>query len=525
MTRRLDLPVLAAILLVAAVFAHTRCPEGSFDVWWHLATGRWIVEHGAVPTADPFSYTRQGAPWIAHEWGIDLVLYGLYKQWGLYGLAIYRQVVVSASALLLYLLCTGAGAHPLVAYGCGLLLIQFIGPTLNARPQLLLPLLFLISLHCLIAHRRGRRAAIWGVPVLAAVWANVHGGFLVLYFVLAFYALDRLFSGSPTEAATPWRRFLGRLNWKAFGTVAAVSLVALAATMLNPRGLTGALYPFEYFVGETKQYTNVIVEYASPNFSQRYMAIPGLALLGFVALLLVSRQPTTLFDGLLLLFFTYSFLRWQRMVGIYGVVLLYAFAQHATGHFGWRYRPNPGLTKPLFVWSILAVGVLLFVAGVPWLVPPQRMVDMGRYPAKAIEIARLNNVRGNLFNTYHYGGYILWQYYPRPVVFIDGRADVYGWQLFQDYQAISEAGEGWKRLLDRYSIAWVVVERERALAKVLREMPDWHLLYGDRKSVLFVRDGPSNAEVIGRWKARRLRLPRDVLLPDGAMAGAADAVP
>jgi hypothetical protein len=37
------------------------------DTYWHLAVGRWILDHGAVPHSDPFSFTMTGAPWIAKE--------------------------------------------------------------------------------------------------------------------------------------------------------------------------------------------------------------------------------------------------------------------------------------------------------------------------------------------------------------------------------------------------------------------------------------------------------------------------
>jgi hypothetical protein len=517
--RRLELPLLAGMLLAAAVFARTRCPEASFDIWWHLATGRWIVENGVVPRADPFSYTRADAPWVAHEWASDVLLYKLYYLWGLYGLSVFRQVVCTATALLLYVLCLRRGAHPLVGYAAGLLLIQFLGPTLNARPQLLLPLLFVIQVHLLSAHRSGRRWAMVGIPLLSVFWANCHGGFIILFVVLGIYALDRLLS-APSDAGTltPRQYFgLNRLNVRAFGEVVGVGALSAVATLLNPNGIAGAVYPMQYFAGEVKFYTRVITEYASPDFSQNYMLVPGLGLIALIGLLCVSRVVPTIFDTLLLMFATYSFLRWQRMIGIFGVVVLLALAQHLTAYLRLRYRPSPSATNPVFVISVLGVAVLLFWLGWPWRYALEKMVEMKRYPARALEVARLNGVRGHLFNTYHYGGYILWQCYGERVVFIDGRADLYGQRLFEEYQTIMEANAGWGQLMEKYDIAWVLIERERPLAKVLREDARWHLLYGDRKDVLFVRDGPPNEEVVRRWREGTLRRASASILPSGAL--------
>jgi hypothetical protein len=36
------------------------------SVGWHLASGRWILEHRSFLRFDPFSLTSGGAPWIDH---------------------------------------------------------------------------------------------------------------------------------------------------------------------------------------------------------------------------------------------------------------------------------------------------------------------------------------------------------------------------------------------------------------------------------------------------------------------------
>lgn len=512
MRRRIDLPVLAAVLLAPAVFALTRGPEGSFDIWWHLATGRWIVEHRAVPHTDPFSYTKPDEPWIAHEWATDVLLYCLYSRWGLRGLALFRQLVAASTAVLLYLLCLRLRSHPLIAYGAGLFFVCFLGPTLNARPQVLLSLLFLLALHIVLSHRRGAEHAIWWLLPLAAVWANVHGGFIVLFCLLGLYAIDRAFSGDGPG-------LVGRLRLSATAPVILVGALCLLATLVNPNGLEGALYPLQYFVGETKWHTNVIIEYASPDFSTPAMAVPGLALIALLALLAASRHRSALLGTLVLLFFTYSFLRWQRMVAIFGVVALAALSEHLTAYLGLGRRTpstKPVQVKPFFVWSVFLLAAVLAVAGSPWTVAVEKLLDRERYPLRPVEFATANGIKGNLLNTYRYGGYIIWQRYGERVVFIDGRADMYGRAMFEDYQTMVEARPGWKQLLERYDIAWVLIDRKKPLAKVLRLVEGWHLVYGDRRDVLFVRQGPPNEEVLRRWREGKLQHPRPDVMPRGA---------
>src|SRR6266567_3107136 len=64
------------------------------DLWWHLKTGALIVRNHAIPAVDPFSYTAAGKHWIVQEWLSEVILYGIHKAFGLYGILFYRALVV-----------------------------------------------------------------------------------------------------------------------------------------------------------------------------------------------------------------------------------------------------------------------------------------------------------------------------------------------------------------------------------------------------------------------------------------------
>src|SRR5260370_36802100 len=75
------------------------------DIWWHLKTGEWIMQHRAVPHTDPFSYTRAGQPLIAHEWLSDLVIYCIYRSTGAGGFSLAFALIHFAPFFLLSLPC------------------------------------------------------------------------------------------------------------------------------------------------------------------------------------------------------------------------------------------------------------------------------------------------------------------------------------------------------------------------------------------------------------------------------------
>ncbi|HMB08573.1 MAG TPA: hypothetical protein VKP69_33185, partial [Isosphaeraceae bacterium] len=95
MTRRLLMVVALCVPPAAVVMRPVTDP----DIWWHLRTGQWIVEHGAVPITDPFSSFGLGKPWVAYSWLFEVLVYGLYRWLGLFGIILYRVVLTFAFAL------------------------------------------------------------------------------------------------------------------------------------------------------------------------------------------------------------------------------------------------------------------------------------------------------------------------------------------------------------------------------------------------------------------------------------------
>src|ERR1043166_3539376 len=49
--------------------------SGDDDFFWHLATGRYIVENHSVPDTDIFGFVSAGNEWIPFEWGWDVLTY------------------------------------------------------------------------------------------------------------------------------------------------------------------------------------------------------------------------------------------------------------------------------------------------------------------------------------------------------------------------------------------------------------------------------------------------------------------
>src|SRR5258707_273726 len=147
---------------------------GDVDLYWHIIAGRWMFQHLAIPTADPFSYTMPGAPWIAHEWLAEIVYAAAYSLagWsavvGLAAAAFAAALAILARYLLRYI-------EPLYALVLTSMAFSLASPHLLARPHTLVaPLLMYWTVTLLRARESNRAPPLW-TALLMVLWANLHG--------------------------------------------------------------------------------------------------------------------------------------------------------------------------------------------------------------------------------------------------------------------------------------------------------------------------------------------------------------
>ena len=189
------------------------------DLWWHLASGRDLWDHGAVHTADPFSYTFGGRTWMNHEWGWDVLYWGLY-QINPQAVAWFNLGVVVTIYSLVYLISRRVSGSSLAAGAVLWLAAASAHWFLDIRPHLF-TLLF-VSIFLLT---RERSWAPWMWPPLVVLWANLHSGFVFGVGAIGLYVLVRTLEASfRAQHLVVYRR-----EWISI----AVCLIAMTA---NPYG-------------------------------------------------------------------------------------------------------------------------------------------------------------------------------------------------------------------------------------------------------------------------------------------------
>lgn len=441
------------------------------DVWWHLKTGQYISEHKSVPHTDPFSYTRDGQPWVAHEWLSELLMYNLLRIAGWAGLIVIFPAVLTAAFWLLYLRCGPAPYVAGVATLCG---AWATAPVWGVRPQVLS--LLLTSLWLLILERSERNPKLlwWTLP-LTLLWVNLHAGFALGLALSALF----LAGGWIEHALGHSRQSASHLRMMAL-----ILLVDVLIVPLNPNGLRMFSYPIETLRSAAMQ--NYIAEWASPNFHRAEYRPFLVVVLGTFAVLSCSQLKLRARDLLLLLVSLYAALCSIRLLPLF---VLVAVPLVSTRLGNWPrinsapLRPQAALGTLLNVVIVIAMALFAGVH-IAQVIQRQPLAETEHFPARAVAFLQMHQPPGRIFNHYDWGGYLVWKLYPSTPVFIDGRADLYGQQLFDQFADTYQFKGPWQQPLQRWSVNTVLVPPHSPLATGLRSSPGWTVRYEDSQAVI-----------------------------------------
>jgi hypothetical protein len=151
------------------------------SIGWHLATGRWILAHHAVPRSDPFSFTAEGTEWVDHEWLFQLIVALVETVGGAPALIALRALLVATLAILLYRFAIRSGLDPPTALVLTALCLYGASIRFFLRPELC-TLLIAPAVVWIFVRRGDYRGHRWlvSIAVLMVVGANLHAGVLVV---------------------------------------------------------------------------------------------------------------------------------------------------------------------------------------------------------------------------------------------------------------------------------------------------------------------------------------------------------
>jgi hypothetical protein len=453
------LALVAAVLLIPAVLGSSKTIFNDGDVSWHIATGQWIMTHGAIPTADPFSFTAAGTPWVPIEWLAEVLFASAYRVANYAGVA----ALVTAALMALHAIVYFNAARWVRAALVPIVAMDFVlVPMLLARPHVLTWPLLALWTWLMLRARTQDRAPPLAAALVMTLWANLHGSFVFGLAIAGAFGLEALLS-SPDRARA-------LRQWLLFG------LACVLAACINGNGLEGVLHPLRF---TQLQMLPLIDEWKPSSISVTPFFFVVLAL---TLALLAWKRPRlhpmrwVLLAGLLAL--ALFQVRQQTMLAIVaGMILPEGFASGVQS----RAAVDRGAALVTAALSLLLVGAR---AAMP-LTPPDNEAN----PWKLIS-AVPSQLRGQpVLNGYSMGGPLILSGI-RP--YIDGRGDMYGDELVIGYSRIVHGdSSAFAAAVRRWDLRWAILPNsDRALIALL-DRSGWWRIARDDVGAIYVRPAPS----------------------------------
>jgi hypothetical protein len=433
------------------------------DSYSHIAVGRWIIAHGAVPASDPFSFSMSGAPWIAFEWLSEVIYAAVYALSGWAGVvALAAAAAALAIGLLTRFLLRELAPTP--ALLMVVVAIVLLAPHTLARPHMLtLPVMMAWAIALVRGMDRRTPPPYWALPLLV-LWANLHGSVVLALGLIGPAALEALLN----EKRSEWPRVV--LRWLPF---AALAVVACCLTPYGPEPLLMPLTTLS--AGHALSW---IGEWRPQDFG-RVGAFELLLLAGIFAL---SRGVTLpVVRALVVLGLIHFALAQVRNADLLAMLAPLYLAAPLARQLGARAEedaagPARGINLAVLGAMIVATGIVLMRDVRP---------AAQNTPAAAVANADLAKA-GPVLNDYSFGGYLIFAGIP---TFIDGRSELYGGPFIARYNrdvALADLND-FLKLLDQYKFGATLLDPNTPAVAMLDRLPDWQRVYSDDVAVVHKR--------------------------------------
>jgi tetratricopeptide (TPR) repeat protein len=478
-----------------------------FDLWWQLATGRWVAQHHQVFSTDVFSYTAVGQPWIYPVLS-GLIFYASFLAGG-YALLSWLGAVVSAGTVALLL-----RRNSLAVSALALFAIPLIANRTQPRAEMFTTILFAAFLALLWRHYRTGRGRLWLLPLLMVLWVNLHPGFFAgLALCVAYLTLEALHLPRVNERPAALIRLRDARLWL---------VLTFVVTLINPWGPKIYLTLFRQQSAQAMhnlwlaEWEGIHLSWASlhqafnwrdPQTSLWWLAAAALTAICFA---IWRRRFGSALVLAVAIYFASQHVRLQALFACVVVVvagpLIGELVQSCWRAVASRFKYPQLRAAAISLIALLLTALAavrsydlisngyylrssqqaLFGTGVSWW-----------YPDRALSFLERAKLPAEIFNGYALGGYLTWRLFPEYRDYIDSRALPFGTELFFRASQLAAAGPDsatWARESEARGINTIIVPLSRSQGMTLFPQlhafchsKSWGLIYLDEVSAIFVR--------------------------------------
>lgn len=449
------------------------------DLGRHITIGNVILDQRHIPTTDLFSHTMNGAPLTPHEWLAQATFALAHRLLGLDGIVILTALVLSLAFTLLYNEILRRGTNPLLAIVLTLLAAAASSVHFLARPHIFTILFLAIWTPIVMRAERGEdHKSVFFLPPIMFVWANTHGAYIAGLIV-----------GGAALAGATWEWTRKQLPFDSVKRLALAGLASVLVLFVNPAGADLLKTSFGYI--QNKYLVSHTQEYLPPNFHNPGF-LPFLLLLA-VMIFCFSRgwKRLRLSEGLLAAGWTAMSLYSARNIPLFAIVVTPIIASTIQAgmediqifvRIGDSLRDMEKQMRGI-LWPLGSI-IMILGLSLNGFFSTYNSYDPRVFPEQAMDWLETHPQRGNMFNYFTWGGYILYRSWPQNLVFIDGQTDFYGEALTREYEQATTLSTGWEKVLFKYNVEWVILPPDTALVRTLKNNPAWETLYEDSTAII-----------------------------------------
>lgn len=506
------------IFLVLVFFASSYKISGDDDFFWHLATGRYIVENKVVPDKDVFGHITSGTEWIPFEWGWDILTYSLYNIGGYNAILVFRSLAFCFIFFLYFMLLRKFKVNSFLSILVLFVLLVAIMDRLSPRPHILTYIFFILTLYILLCYKYidkvKYRKWLYLLPIIFLLWSNLHmgvlaGGLILFVFTLTETVIYLKQSSFTTNDIKALSKTELRNLW-------IISIISALMLLINPHGINTYLYAY----GHTKmKMLESVNEWQNP-------FAPKLDF-GFI----ITLYKVFLFSGVLVLFYAYKKkdLLFALMYIVFAVYSIRAirftvdYEMILTFFIIVSIAYVTSLFKNIKYNRILSGNLLKGILGILFIyilsqIPSNAIYEKIQYyriygwginsdfiPVQLFDFMKENKISGTPYNHFGTGGYLVWNF-PGEKNFLDSRN--LNDEIFNEYNAIMTMQPGFEKKLEDRGVDYIVYldpdlirrpnDLKRLVTNYFSTNTNWKLVFWDDKSMLFIKDIPKFTDIINK---------------------------
>ncbi|MBI5476129.1 MAG: hypothetical protein HY964_05260 [Ignavibacteriales bacterium] len=508
---------LGIIFLLIVIFAFREIY--SPDLGFHLRAGEWIIKNLKIPANDEFTFTSAGREYIDLNWLFQIFIAFINKIWGEFGIVFSNAILLVGTFMLLYLRMKRKG------FQNGYLrnqIIFFLSVASTAvffeqRPHTFSWLFFNIILFVLERYEEDRSTRLILLPIIMLIWVNTH-----VLFVLGLIAIFVYLIGiSYHDKKIPLDLFI-------------YFMASSAVILLNPHLFKGIWLPFIQFqlLQSNNIFKEAISELASPLSFKSYLLNGEFVFLQpimwfhiflpvSITLFIAQIKRLKLHNIILFVLFIYLALSAVRNIGFFvfaiapALLVVHKFRDDNSftdvGNISNIQRILKIISYPifkiansiilLFVLCLLAISLVTDVYYINF-----RSNDRFGYkynshvlPVAAASFLRENNLTGKILNHFNFGGFLIYTIPQK--VFIDGRTEVMGEQMFYQYSILWNQIDK-KPIIEKYNPDIIIFPHQNEFLWVhyLRADSNWRLVFVDELAAIYLKKGYEDKITSINWK-------------------------